>query len=176
MNKTLTNAFILSDSACFCKLFLSDRFSCTCQQREWSALVSLHSVFPCSSSQTELFVFYPGIIIEASVQVDPDTGLSTTSSALEYSAVKEDTDAKFSCSTEHPAGKELSSSPEVFAITCKSANDFLWTRSLKCSSSCSSSEWKTKMLVHGGLFSLYFTITAVYEMLILCPTFTSLYF
>ncbi|XP_068441082.1 CD166 antigen homolog isoform X2 [Clinocottus analis] len=58
-----------------------------------------------------------GISIQASVLVDPVTGLSTTSSVLEYSAEKEDTDAEFSCSTRHAVGSELVSSPATFTIT-----------------------------------------------------------
>uniref|UniRef100_A0A671Y5I5 Activated leukocyte cell adhesion molecule b n=1 Tax=Sparus aurata TaxID=8175 RepID=A0A671Y5I5_SPAAU len=58
-----------------------------------------------------------GISIQASVQVDPVTGLSTTSSVLEYSAKKEDTNAKFTCISQH---KGLTSSPVSFNITCES--------------------------------------------------------
>ncbi|XP_019114866.1 CD166 antigen homolog isoform X2 [Larimichthys crocea] len=63
-----------------------------------------------------------GISIEASVQVDPVTGLSTTSSVLEYSAEKEDTDAEFACSTQHTLGAELMSSPVIFTITYSTEN------------------------------------------------------
>ncbi|XP_070827025.1 CD166 antigen homolog A-like isoform X1 [Chaetodon trifascialis] len=63
-----------------------------------------------------------GISIQASVQVDPVTGLSTTSSVLEYSAGKEDTDAQFSCSTQHATGAELVSSPVIFTITYSTEN------------------------------------------------------
>ncbi|CAK6963537.1 CD166 antigen homolog A-like [Scomber scombrus] len=63
-----------------------------------------------------------GISIQASVQVDPDTGLSTTSSVLEYSAEKEDTDAQFTCSTQHTVGAELVSSPVTFSITYSTEN------------------------------------------------------
>uniref|UniRef100_A0A8C2WN98 Activated leukocyte cell adhesion molecule b n=1 Tax=Cyclopterus lumpus TaxID=8103 RepID=A0A8C2WN98_CYCLU len=55
--------------------------------------------------------------IHASVLVDPVTGLSTTSSMLEYSAKKEDTGAEFTCSTRHTVGTELVSSPATFTIT-----------------------------------------------------------
>uniref|UniRef100_A0A3B4AAH8 Ig-like domain-containing protein n=1 Tax=Periophthalmus magnuspinnatus TaxID=409849 RepID=A0A3B4AAH8_9GOBI len=61
-----------------------------------------------------------GINIQDSVQVDPVTGLSTTTSVLIYSAQKEDTDAQFSCSTEDSLGQKFSSSSESFTITCKS--------------------------------------------------------
>lgn len=63
-----------------------------------------------------------GISIQASVQVDSDTGLSTTSSVLEYSAEKEDTDAQFSCSTQHTVGEELVSPPVSFTITYSTEN------------------------------------------------------
>ncbi|CAB1417481.1 unnamed protein product [Pleuronectes platessa] len=62
-----------------------------------------------------------GISIEASVLVDPVTGLSTTSSVLEFSAEKEDTDAVFTCSTVHVTG-ELVSSPVTFTITYSTEN------------------------------------------------------
>ncbi|XP_030256681.1 CD166 antigen homolog A-like isoform X1 [Sparus aurata] len=60
-----------------------------------------------------------GISIQASVQVDPVTGLSTTSSVLEYSAKKEDTNAKFTCISQH---KGLTSSPVSFNITYSTEN------------------------------------------------------
>ncbi|XP_034024984.1 CD166 antigen homolog isoform X2 [Thalassophryne amazonica] len=63
-----------------------------------------------------------GIVIVPSVQVDPVTGLSTTTSVLEYSAQKEDTDAQFSCSTRHTADAELVTSPETFTITYSTEN------------------------------------------------------
>ncbi|XP_044058604.1 CD166 antigen homolog A-like isoform X1 [Siniperca chuatsi] len=63
-----------------------------------------------------------GISIQASVLVDPVTGLSTTSSILEYSAEKEDTDAQFTCSTQHTVGAEQVSSPVTFTITYSTEN------------------------------------------------------
>ncbi|XP_061638730.1 CD166 antigen homolog A-like isoform X1 [Phyllopteryx taeniolatus] len=63
-----------------------------------------------------------GISIRASVQVDPVSGLSSTSSTLEYSATKEDTDAQFSCSARHNVGKELASSALTFTITYSTEN------------------------------------------------------
>lgn len=63
-----------------------------------------------------------GISIQASVLVDPVTGLSTTSSILEYSAKKEDTNAQFTCSTQHTVGAELVSSPVIFTITYSTEN------------------------------------------------------
>uniref|UniRef100_A0A8C6NJL6 Activated leukocyte cell adhesion molecule b n=1 Tax=Nothobranchius furzeri TaxID=105023 RepID=A0A8C6NJL6_NOTFU len=58
-----------------------------------------------------------GISIKSSVLVDPDTGLSTTVSTLEYSALKSDAGAQFTCSTQHPLGEKLVSSPVNFTIT-----------------------------------------------------------
>lgn len=62
------------------------------------------------------------VSIQAEVVVDPDTGLSTTTSTLEYSAEKKDTDAQFSCSTQHPVGVPLVSSPVTFSITFSTEN------------------------------------------------------
>ncbi|KAJ0063747.1 hypothetical protein NL108_006689, partial [Boleophthalmus pectinirostris] len=65
------------------------------------------------------------INIQNSVQVDPVTGLSTSTSVLMYSAQKEDTDAQFSCSTENSLGQKLSSSSERFTITYSTENIML---------------------------------------------------
>ncbi|XP_072320276.1 CD166 antigen homolog A-like isoform X1 [Eucyclogobius newberryi] len=65
------------------------------------------------------------INIQDTVQVDPETGLSTTTSVLMYSAQKEDTDAQFSCSTEHSLGQTFSSSSESFTITYSTENIML---------------------------------------------------
>ncbi|KAM9811395.1 CD166 antigen homolog A-like isoform X1 [Syngnathus typhle] len=66
-----------------------------------------------------------GVSIRGSVQVDPVTGLSTTSSTLEYSATKEDADAQFSCSARHQVGKEMMSSELTFTITYSTENIIL---------------------------------------------------
>ncbi|XP_026219195.1 CD166 antigen homolog isoform X1 [Anabas testudineus] len=63
-----------------------------------------------------------GISIQTSVLVDPITGLSTTSSTLEYSAEKEDADAQFACSTQPTVGAELVSSSMTFTITYSTEN------------------------------------------------------
>ncbi|XP_068173352.1 CD166 antigen homolog isoform X2 [Antennarius striatus] len=63
-----------------------------------------------------------GISIQAEVSVDALTGLSTTSSLLEYSAEKEDTDAQFTCSTQPTVGAEMLSSPATFTITYSTEN------------------------------------------------------
>nr|XP_020478090.1 CD166 antigen homolog isoform X4 [Monopterus albus] len=57
------------------------------------------------------------VSIQAKVQVSDLTGLSTTTSVLEYTAEKEDNDAQFTCSTQHIDGAELVSSPVTFTIT-----------------------------------------------------------
>ncbi|KAK2847406.1 hypothetical protein Q5P01_010405 [Channa striata] len=66
-----------------------------------------------------------GIFIRTSVLVDPVTGLSTTSSTLEYSAEKEDTDTEFTCSTQHAVGTVLVSSPVTFTVTYSTENIIL---------------------------------------------------
>ncbi|XP_056139682.1 CD166 antigen homolog A-like [Lampris incognitus] len=63
-----------------------------------------------------------GIVIQASVQVDPNTGLSTTFSTLEYSAEKGDTDAQFTCGTQHTVGTLQVSSPVTFTVTYPTEN------------------------------------------------------
>lgn len=65
------------------------------------------------------------INIQDTVLVDPDTGLSTTTSVLLYSAQKEDKGAQFSCSTEHSLGQKFSSSSENFTITYSTENILL---------------------------------------------------
>lgn len=130
INITITNVLILSGQEHYCELLFSDDLCCAHQQCERSVLVTF---FPRQSFQAELFVFCPGISIQASVQVDPVTGLSTTSSVLEYSAKKEDTNAKFTCISQH---KGLTSSPVSFNITCESANNFHWTHFLNSTYCC----------------------------------------
>lgn len=66
-----------------------------------------------------LVVSRVGISIRTSVLVDAITGLSTTSSTLEYSAKKEDTNAQFTCRT---VEEDLVSQPVTFTITCESAD------------------------------------------------------
>ncbi|XP_057695957.1 CD166 antigen homolog A-like isoform X1 [Corythoichthys intestinalis] len=63
-----------------------------------------------------------GVSIRASVQVDPVSGLSSTSSTLEYSATKDDTDAQFSCSVQHNLGIQLESSALTFTVTYSTEN------------------------------------------------------
>ncbi|XP_010764362.1 CD166 antigen homolog isoform X2 [Notothenia coriiceps] len=63
-----------------------------------------------------------GISIQASLLVNDVTGLSTTSSVLEYSAQKEDTDAVFTCSTKNTLAAGIVSSPVTFSITYSTEN------------------------------------------------------
>ncbi|KAM8854351.1 activated leukocyte cell adhesion molecule b isoform 2-T2 [Synchiropus picturatus] len=63
-----------------------------------------------------------GISIQESEQKDPITGLSTTTSTLEYSAEKEDADAEFKCSTRPKMSQELVSSSVKFSITYSTEN------------------------------------------------------
>lgn len=108
--------------------------SCICVLLGWivAALLDTVCVFVCSvlvitpfsfsllAFSDRLFVFCLGISIQSSVLVDPVTKLSTTTSTLEYTARKEDTDAQFTCSTQHTVGAELVSSPVALTITCES--------------------------------------------------------
>uniref|UniRef100_A0A3B4GC53 CD166 antigen homolog n=1 Tax=Pundamilia nyererei TaxID=303518 RepID=A0A3B4GC53_9CICH len=63
-----------------------------------------------------------GISIKVSVVVESSTGLSTTTSTLEYSAMKEDTGAKFKCRAD---GLPLESSSMNFTITYSTENIML---------------------------------------------------
>uniref|UniRef100_A0A8C8C0U7 Ig-like domain-containing protein n=1 Tax=Oncorhynchus tshawytscha TaxID=74940 RepID=A0A8C8C0U7_ONCTS len=55
------------------------------------------------------------IIITPSVKMDPSTGLSTTTSGLQYTAVKSDVGAKFTCTAKHSLETQVSA-PETFII------------------------------------------------------------
>eukprot|EP00066_Takifugu_rubripes_P017528 XP_011606794.1 PREDICTED: neurolin-b isoform X1 [Takifugu rubripes] len=70
-------------------------------------------------NNTPLVADGDGTSIHASVLVDPITGLSTTSSVLEYSAKKEDTNAEFTCRT---VEDDLVSQPVTFTITYSTEN------------------------------------------------------
>ncbi|XP_030632374.1 activated leukocyte cell adhesion molecule b [Chanos chanos] len=56
------------------------------------------------------------IIITTTVETDSGTGLSSTSSKLQYTAGKEDKDAKFTCAVQHSLASDLVSSPVLFTI------------------------------------------------------------
>ncbi|KAB5550235.1 hypothetical protein PHYPO_G00051470 [Pangasianodon hypophthalmus] len=57
------------------------------------------------------------VTITPSVQTDKDTGLSTTSSKLEYAATKADMNAKFTCAVQHKSlSSDLVSAPMTFVI------------------------------------------------------------
>lgn len=54
--------------------------------------------------------------ITTTKDVDSVTGLSATTSLLEYAAVKEDIDAKFTCRVQHPKSADMDSSPLNFTV------------------------------------------------------------
>ncbi|MCJ8742504.1 hypothetical protein PDJAM_G00082820 [Pangasius djambal] len=56
------------------------------------------------------------IIIRGSVTKDPVTGLSTTTSQLQYTAGKQDATSKFACIVKHVTGPDQMSAPETFSI------------------------------------------------------------
>ncbi|KAI5099892.1 CD166 antigen-like A isoform X1 [Silurus meridionalis] len=56
------------------------------------------------------------IIISASITKDPATGLSTTTSKLQYTAGKQDATSKFACVVKHVTGPDQMSAPETFSI------------------------------------------------------------
>ncbi|XP_063059010.1 CD166 antigen homolog A isoform X2 [Engraulis encrasicolus] len=57
----------------------------------------------------------PSITITSKVVKEPTTGLSTTSSLLQYTAGKEDVGAQFTCLAVHETGN-LETTPEIFTI------------------------------------------------------------
>jgi len=63
-----------------------------------------------------------GIVIDASVQVNSTTGLSTTFSTLRYSTGKGDADASFTCGMVDLAGQRTESAPVTFTITYPTEN------------------------------------------------------
>ncbi|XP_047679089.1 CD166 antigen homolog isoform X3 [Tachysurus fulvidraco] len=56
------------------------------------------------------------IIVHTSVKKDPTTGLSTTTSQLQYTAGKQDATSKFACVVKHVSGPDQISAPENFSI------------------------------------------------------------
>ncbi|XP_077098547.1 CD166 antigen homolog A isoform X1 [Siphateles boraxobius] len=56
------------------------------------------------------------IIIRSTVTKDPVTGLSSSSSSLEYTARKEDVTSQFTCTAKHKMGLNQVSAPETFPI------------------------------------------------------------
>ncbi|KAJ8347635.1 hypothetical protein SKAU_G00262240 [Synaphobranchus kaupii] len=56
------------------------------------------------------------IIIETVDTEDPATGLSSTSSKLQYAAVKADVDSEFTCTVKHRLGPDQTSEPQTFSI------------------------------------------------------------
>uniref|UniRef100_A0A8C2BKG1 Activated leukocyte cell adhesion molecule b n=1 Tax=Cyprinus carpio TaxID=7962 RepID=A0A8C2BKG1_CYPCA len=67
-------------------------------------------------NKTPLMTDGAAIKITTNVDVDKATGLSTTTSTLEYTAVKEDIDAKFTCQVQHIRSANMDSSPLVFTV------------------------------------------------------------
>uniref|UniRef100_A0A8C1K8S4 Activated leukocyte cell adhesion molecule a n=1 Tax=Cyprinus carpio TaxID=7962 RepID=A0A8C1K8S4_CYPCA len=56
------------------------------------------------------------IIITSAITKDPVTGLSSTSSRLQYTASKEDVESQFTCTAKHVMGSDQVSAPETFPI------------------------------------------------------------
>uniref|UniRef100_A0A8C1TAL6 Activated leukocyte cell adhesion molecule a n=1 Tax=Cyprinus carpio TaxID=7962 RepID=A0A8C1TAL6_CYPCA len=56
------------------------------------------------------------IIITSAITKDPVTGLSSTSSRLQYTASKEDAESQFTCTAKHVMGPDQVSAPETFPI------------------------------------------------------------
>ncbi|KAM9455394.1 CD166 antigen homolog A isoform 1-T1 [Clarias gariepinus] len=56
------------------------------------------------------------IIISSSITKDSVTGLSTTTSRLQYTAGKQDATSKFACVVKHVTGPDQMSAPEIFSI------------------------------------------------------------
>ncbi|XP_061575507.1 CD166 antigen homolog isoform X2 [Cololabis saira] len=65
------------------------------------------------------------VVIEESVQGDSDSGLSTTTSTLKYTAKKEDTEAQFTCIAEHPVVEKLVAPPVTMSVTYSTENIIL---------------------------------------------------
>lgn len=65
------------------------------------------------------FLLITAIKITAAVVVDKETGLSATTSDLEYTAVKEDIDASFTCQVQHIWSANMDSSSLIFTVNCK---------------------------------------------------------
>lgn len=121
----------------------------------------------------KLFVLCVGISIHASVLVDPVTGLSTTSSTLEYSAQKEDTAAQFTCSTQTSVGAELLSSPVTFTITCESPLVTLSNLHKVLSAQERNTSAENSCLKCWLMMAFCSSVPQLVKKLILCPTFSS---
>ncbi|KAK9962044.1 hypothetical protein ABG768_007429 [Culter alburnus] len=67
-------------------------------------------------NKTPLMADGAAIKITAAVVVDKETGLSATTSDLEYTAVKEDIDASFTCQVQHIRSANMDSSPLIFTV------------------------------------------------------------
>ncbi len=58
-------------------------------------------------------------IITSTITKDPVTGLSSTSSRLQYTAMKEDVESQFTCTAKHVTGPDQVSGAETYPIYCK---------------------------------------------------------
>ncbi|XP_056329742.1 activated leukocyte cell adhesion molecule b isoform X2 [Danio aesculapii] len=67
-------------------------------------------------NKTPLIADGTAVKITSDVAVDKATGLSTTNSKLEYTAVKEDINSKFTCQVQHIKSANMDSSPLVFTV------------------------------------------------------------
>ncbi|XP_052471806.1 CD166 antigen homolog A-like isoform X1 [Carassius gibelio] len=67
-------------------------------------------------NKTPLVTDGAAIKINTNLDVDKETRLSTTTSTLEYTAVKGDFDAKFTCQVQHIWSANMDSSPLVFSV------------------------------------------------------------
>ncbi|XP_051719665.1 activated leukocyte cell adhesion molecule b isoform X2 [Ctenopharyngodon idella] len=67
-------------------------------------------------NKTPLMADGAAIKITAAVVVDKETGLSATTSDLEYTAVKGDIDASFTCQVQHIRSANMDSSPLIFTV------------------------------------------------------------
>ncbi|XP_073673897.1 activated leukocyte cell adhesion molecule b isoform X3 [Garra rufa] len=67
-------------------------------------------------NKTPLTTDGAAIKISTNVDVDEETRLSMTTSTLEYTAVKGDIDAKFTCQVQHIRSANMDSSPLVFTV------------------------------------------------------------
>src|SRR4029434_9458240 len=87
-------------------------FFCECVYICWCVHIQVFLVCVCVCVSVCVF---SGVLITASETVDPDTGLSSTLSRLQYIAGKEDAAARFSCAvTDTP----LKSTPVQLTINC----------------------------------------------------------
>lgn len=68
------------------------------------------------------------VVITHSMKLDPATGLSTTSSTLQYTATKEDVGAVFACLSTHELINQ-ETDLEPFPVHCKCCHQVPWLKS-----------------------------------------------